>query len=107
MQVVADGIEHRDVPAGNLVAFVLINAFRAGVPGDDLAVRIQEEERIVLHPAWNGTLGGGFVRFRLRLVTKDQNVTNRQHIALRGILDLPRSSVRTQQLERAYLLAVR
>src|ERR1019366_4279072 len=33
-------------------------------------------------------------------------MTNRQHVAFRHVLDIPGSSVRTQKLERSYLLAL-
>ncbi len=40
------------------------------------------------------------------LVTQREQVANRQHVAFRNILDIPRSTVGTQKLERSHLLAL-
>ena len=47
------GIEQRHVLADDLVALVAVNAFRSRIPGDNLSVHIQQEQRIVLHPSRN------------------------------------------------------
>ena len=91
------GIENRYVPADSLVAFVTINAFRTRVPGGNLSVHIQQEERIVLHPGRNPVSRGIFVRLGgLSLVTQQQEMADRQHVPFRGVLDIPRGSVWTQ-----------
>ena len=53
-QSVFVGIEERHVLTDDLIALVAVNAFRSRIPGDHLPIRIQQEQRIVLHPA--GTL---------------------------------------------------
>jgi hypothetical protein len=67
----------RYVPADSLVALVTVNAFRTRVPGGNLSVHIQQEERIVLHPGRNPVTRGVFVRLGgLSLVTQQQEVAD-------------------------------
>src|SRR6185312_15288274 len=91
MNAVGVRIERRSVPADDFALQVAINAFRPFVPGAKPAVVAEQEKSEILYPHRRFAARRVFIRSGVggsALVTKHENVADRQHIALSGVLDL-------------------
>ena len=73
----------RHVLADDLIALIAVNAFRSRIPGDNLPVDIQQEQRIVLHPSRNTALEGALVHLDGPPPVRGGLVTQHQQMAYR------------------------